>query len=355
MIDFTHSDFTKLIDLLSTLEDFRAENSRWRLIDDILTGVPRERSIRGQIDLSGKPRPAAVSLVTTFLRFGEVERGTELISVLLNRLIDGYVFDQNELAFLRGLFDRYPLDIAVSGQGTLTNWKGLDNPEYTFEKIIGENTLKDIMLLELALEAARSVVRIRTRNSLASGFLCGKDIVMTNFHVIPDMIAAQNSEFAFFYELGRDLLQKPSQIVKAKSGGYFFCDQVLDVALVELNDVPIGVNPLSLTRQGVKREERVSIIQHPGGHFKKISMQNNFVEYSDNSIVQYTTSTEPGSSGSPVFNGDFEVVAVHHSGGMLVEPSTGRRYLRNAGSALIAVLQAVQAHSPELYARLNVK
>jgi len=83
-------------------------------------------------------------------------------------------------------------------------------------------------------------------------------------------------------------------------------------------------------------------------------MQNNFVEYADTQVVQYTTSTEPGSSGSPVFNDDFEVVAIHHSGGMLAEPGSGRRYLRNAGSAMIAVLQAVQQQAPALYGLLNV-
>ncbi|MEH1781986.1 MAG: trypsin-like peptidase domain-containing protein [Nostoc sp.] len=73
----------------------------------------------------------------------------------------------------------------------------------------------------------------------------------------------------------------------------------------------------------------VAIIQHPGGHLKKISIQNNFVAYADNQVLQYTTSTEPGSSGSPVFDDDFQVVGIHHSGGMLVEPNTQQRYLRN--------------------------
>ncbi|MBK9054813.1 MAG: trypsin-like peptidase domain-containing protein, partial [Chloroflexi bacterium] len=43
-------------------------------------------------------------------------------------------------------------------------------------------------------------------------------------------------------------------------------------------------------------------------------MQNNFVAFADTRIIQYLTSTEPGSSGSPVFNNDFVVVGIHHSG-----------------------------------------
>ncbi|WP_272819053.1 hypothetical protein [Scytonema hofmannii] len=57
--------------------------------------------------------------------------------------------------------------------------------------------------------------------------------------------------------------------------------------------------------------------------------------------------------GSPVFDDDFLVVGIHHSGGMLVEPSTQRRYLRNAGTSAIAVLKDLQANAPEIYARLQ--
>ena len=39
-------------------------------------------------------------------------------------------------------------------------------------------------------------------------------------------------------------------------------------------------------------------------------MQNNFVAYADANIVQYATSTLPGSSGSPVFDDEFKVVAI---------------------------------------------
>ena len=45
-------------------------------------------------------------------------------------------------------------------------------------------------------------------------------------------------------------------------------------------------------------------------------------------MVQYVTSTLPGSSGSPVFNDNWEVVALQHSGGKLPEPTTRQSYYR---------------------------
>ena len=68
-------------------------------------------------------------------------------------------------------------------------------------------------------------------------------------------------------------------------------------------------------------------------------MQNNFVAYADANVVQYTTSTLPGSSGSPVLDDEYKVVAIDHSGGMLVEAGTKQPYLRNAGTSAIAVLR----------------
>lgn len=354
MIKLSREDFQSYADLLRDLPQFETETGRWRLVNEVLAGSPRERDVRGLLDLSGPPRPAAVSLLSSFLKFGQPEPGKELLGILSNTLLDAYVFDPEPSQFLQGLFERYPLDKPVAPPAPVTDWRGKENPEDVLEKVIGENTLRDVMLLELALEAARSVVRIRTADSLGSGFLCGPDVIMTNHHVIPDAAMAQRSTFMFFYELDRLRRERMVQIIQAVPDGLFFSDSALDVALIQVETPPEGVAPLGLKRERIQRDTRLNIIQHPGGHYKKISMQNNFVEYADAEVVQYTTSTEPGSSGSPVFNNDFEVVAIHHSGGMLADPQSKRRYLRNAGTTMIAVLKAVQASQPELYRKLRL-
>lgn len=48
---------------------------------------------------------------------------------------------------------------------------------------------------------------------------------------------------------------------------------------------------------------------------KQISLYHNIVTHTNERIVQYLTDTLKGSSGSPVFNSEWEVVALHHSGG----------------------------------------
>ena len=73
--------------------------------------------------------------------------------------------------------------------------------------------------------------------------------------------------------------------------------------MIELKEIEIAQNDF------------VNIIQHPEGKMKQISLYHNIVTNTNERVVQYLTDTLKGSSGSPVFNSDWEVVALHHSGG----------------------------------------
>lgn len=179
------------------------------------------------------------------------------------------------------------------------------------------------------------------------------NLLMTNNHVIATQDEADKAEYIFNYQLDSNGKECSILTVGALSSGAFYTNQELDYTVISLKDVPDFGKPLILKTKQVRQDDRVAIIQHPGGHLKKISMQNNFVAYADTKIVQYTTSTLPGSSGSPVFDDDFYVIAIHHSGGILTEPSTQRRYLRNAGSSMIAVLKDLQANSLEIHKQLQ--
>lgn len=342
-------DFNRLVAIVQDLPEFRTEDRRWDLLDDVLAGSSRGQDVRGLLSLGGAPRAAAVRLVTRLATFGQDEPGREILGVLVNKLLDGYVGFGEEADFLRGLFDRYPLDVPVAPTQPIGAWQGGETPSDVQEKIIGENTLRDILLLELALVAQQSVVRIHTGQALGSGFLLAPDLLMTNNHVIASAAEAASSAFTFNYQLDIRRHEAPTQTVAALPDGLFYTNKSLDFTVVQLKEVPEGIAPLVLRPVRAERDSRVSIIQHPGGHYKKISMQNNFVQYADTRVVQYTTSTEPGSSGSPVFNEDFEVIAIHHAGGLLLEPSTSRRYLRNEGISMIAVLKDLQANALTIF------
>ena len=58
----------------------------------------------------------------------------------------------------------------------------------------------------------------------------------------------------------------------------------------------------------------VNIIQHPNGEPKQLVLRNNEIVDTLDYFLTYKTDTSPGSSGSPVYNDQWEVVALHHAG-----------------------------------------
>src|SRR5262249_38305730 len=103
--------------------------------------------------------------------------------------------------------------------------------------------------------------------------------------------------------------------------------------------------PLELAPAAIQKEDRVNIIQHPGGGYKQISFFSNVVVYVGGGRVQYLTDTLPGSSGSPVFDRYWNVVALHRSGGWLIEPGTDAKetFYRNEGILIDVVIAGLEA------------
>ena len=68
--------------------------------------------------------------------------------------------------------------------------------------------------------------------------------------------------------------------------------------------------------------DAVPIIQHPQGEHKKVVLEANHIRAfyeNDKRKILYTTDTEGGSSGSPVFNLDWKVIALHHAGSQTMQ------------------------------------
>ncbi len=63
--------------------------------------------------------------------------------------------------------------------------------------------------------------------------------------------------------------------------------------------------------------EPVYVIQHPRGQPKQVVVRNNLLvdrdEGAETPYLTYEADTDQGSSGSPVFNRQWEVVALHHA------------------------------------------
>ena len=91
----------------------------------------------------------------------------------------------------------------------------------------------------------------------------------------------------------------------------------MDTALLELDGTPVNVDPLPLVRKMPKlnAKSRTYIIGHPKGYDQpQFSIQDNLFLETDATRMHYRTPTEGGSSGSPVFDDQWQVIGLHHAG-----------------------------------------
>jgi V8-like Glu-specific endopeptidase len=202
-----------------------------------------------------------------------------------------------------------------------------------------EDNFLDIYQLLGAVHSAEAVgkVELSSEEPLGTGWLIGPDLLLTNHHVLPteDHVAEAKVRFGFRKDsLG---VAVEGQMVDLDPDCYYTSPaEELDYALVRLTEQPLAhmkvdaedrtLSLIELIRLGKHRGyllcaprrilnlQRVNIIQHPGNVPQKVILTQNYVTADMRSTrVHYQASTKKGSSGSPVFNLQWEVVALHHS------------------------------------------
>jgi V8-like Glu-specific endopeptidase len=193
------------------------------------------------------------------------------------------------------------------------------------ERILGRSDLLPVAYFARGDRAARSVGRIVIRSAAGveegygTGFLVSPTLLLTNHHVLPAAEVAAQSVVQFDYEKDAVGGRKPAHVCPLDPRRCYVSDEALDFALVGVT-LPdgaarqLGWNPLRAHGGKAAVGDSVSIVQHPGGDFKQVAVRDNRLIDALDDFYHYTTDTAPGASGSPVFNDQWEVVALHHSG-----------------------------------------
>jgi hypothetical protein len=232
-------------------------------------------------------------------------------------------------------------------QGPETQWSGPSGAP-ALERLMGkQSTLVPITYLEVGLVRAKSVVRVkRADGSSGTGFIVGDNMLITNNHVLPDAAAAGNSVVQFNYQQTVGGLNAPIEEAKLLPDVFFRTSAVTadDWSAVRVQgDCAARWGALELTKATVNVGDHVNIIQHPGGGPKQISLFANIVVFVGGGRVQYLTDTLPGSSGSPVFDAEWNVIALHHSGGWLTEPNAASKttFYRNEGILIDRIIDGL--------------
>jgi hypothetical protein len=205
-----------------------------------------------------------------------------------------------------------------------------------------------------------------------TGFLVGDDLLMTNWHVVEGGV---DGALARFDHSGSDdgrpvkfagdwlLAHSPHDSLGNELGPDGPADGMWDYAIVRLAE-PVGAQPFGsdLADAGAERRgcflldwgpyefdgtEPLLILGHPEGGPAQLSYASparaRFT--SARNRIRYDTNTAAGSSGSPVFNRNFRLVALHNSG------NKGTEALFNQGVPIAGIgsaLRAALAGKPEL-------
>lgn len=230
-----------------------------------------------------------------------------------------------------------------------TAWSGPTSSDQ-LEKILGAvSTLRDIAFLQRGIEVSSSVGRITLADgSKGTGFLTNNNLLITNHHVVPSEAVASTAHVEFN-------VQKTLQGLNAKIDTYeldptagFVTSPKEEEGGNDWTAVRVRGNPnqtwgiIPLTQATPKLNDEVIIIQHPGGGSKQIAMSHNIVVHVDQNRLQYLTDTLEGSSGSPVFDINWRVVALHHKGGWLREPNSKMAVFRNQGVHINLVIAGLR-------------
>ena len=173
--------------------------------------------------------------------------------------------------------------------------------------------------------AARPVAKLRfTRNRIlysCTGFLLAEDLLLTNQHCIEGDADCLTAVAQFGFQQDAEFNVEP--------GEEFRCDRVvdsdvgLDFALIRLQGHPgIKWGTLKWTIQQTGARGALYLIQHPNGRPKRVASAGCIAKTLSavgslphhETDMGHTCDTETGSSGSPVFNEGFGVVALHHLG-----------------------------------------
>ncbi|CAN5417358.1 hypothetical protein BH10ACT9_BH10ACT9_17730 [soil metagenome] len=203
------------------------------------------------------------------------------------------------------------------------------DPLATKERIIGlANEMQAVSFLTRGVRAVAAVARISLSQNgreipQGTGSLVSPRLLMTNNHVLPDIATAQDAIIEFHAEV--DIENTPVAPIRFRldPGAFFVTDEHLDFTMVLVAADGSGRHPAEVVgwwntlipQQGkIVVGESMNVAGHPMGRLKEISIRENRLDLQLDDFLHYSTDTEPGNSGSPVFNDQWEVVALHHSG-----------------------------------------
>lgn len=184
-------------------------------------------------------------------------------------------------------------------------------------------------------------------------------VFVTNAHVVstgvPPAVEPDDARISFElnpsggssqeYRVEKVLFTSPAGAMGACKNG----TDELDVSILRLKDLPPNFAALDISKELplVDASTNAYVVGHPGGGGLQVSLHDSQLLDIDSyqRLVHYRTPTEPGNSGSPVFNTNWKVIALHHGGSPTMPRMNGKAgtYEANEGIALGAIMKCANS------------
>ncbi|MFZ6731208.1 serine protease [Undibacterium sp. Ji42W] len=226
------------------------------------------------------------------------------------------------------------------------------------------DTIKNIMYVCAAIGCVCNSKGMR----LGTGFLIDADalglaggdkVFVTNAHVLSDSVdgAIRSQDALVTFELaypddGRPVFHAIKEIIFSSPPGPLAhsCEEpiYLDVTVARLASKPsngVGLR-VSAALPIVDGQAKAFVIGHPRGSGLQIAIHDSeLLDIDDRKrLLHYRTPTDPGSSGSPVFNEEWHLIGLHHGGSSKMPRfrPLGSVYQANEGVSIHAIRTCIQ-------------
>lgn len=227
------------------------------------------------------------------------------------------------------------------------------------EALLGADRTHTVRWYKKGLEQCNSIARVDRPDGQghgtgwlvnASEFFPGKQgvLLLTNAHVVsnhPDYITNRSAIHPKDTKIEFQMLGENGRFDVEAEVFWTSPPAELDATFLVLKGEP-KIVPLVIHDRPVQMTDpapRLYIIGHPGGRDLEFSLDDSHLVSCNDTFIHYRTPTEPGSSGSPVFESDdWRVVALHHSGSKTMKRLDGQgTYEANEGIAIQALKRSL--------------
>ncbi|QKQ77500.1 effector-associated domain EAD1-containing protein [Nostoc sp. TCL240-02] len=227
---------------------------------------------------------------------------------------------------------RFIVDSSVKTQdfGPDISWRGESDEIQLQSWLQPEPDYWDVGFLKRAIEQSASVCRLEipSRKIMGTGVLITPNKVLTNYHIVKyseednletNVLNAVLKFGCLTSDNGLETQGKSFKLDRQKPILCFSKTEDLDYILLQVEakiTQATDIKPARWDSHKLPLEKmRLSVLQHPEGDSMKLSVSQDGITgvYQNSGLVQYVNKTALGSSGSPCFDENWYLVALHHA------------------------------------------